>query len=150
MKNILYLSLILISQIINAQDKASVSGIIYADEIPLNGVVVKIIGTSKTIINDSLGTYKFENLASGKYKIQVSYIGRKNIQKNISIVGDENFIQDFYLEEDDNALDEVVVTGTLKAVRRSESPVQGRPNGVSHHMISPVKTASSSGVRAGR
>src|SRR5690606_5085680 len=74
-------------------------------------------------ITDSLGSYRFENLVTGKYKIQVSYIGKKSIQKTISLNENENVVQDFSLEEDDNALDEVVVTGTLKAVRRSESPV---------------------------
>lgn len=123
MKYITYITLILISQIINAQEKSSVSGIIYADEIPVNGVVVNMIGTSKTIITDSSGSYKFENLTSGKYQIQVSFIGKKTIKKTISIVENENFILDFNLEEDDNALDEVVITGTLKAVTRSESPV---------------------------
>lgn len=123
MKNLLYTALIILCQNIHAQDKARISGVIFADEIPLNGVVVKIIGTSKTQISDSLGVYKFENLATGKYRIQVSYIGKKTIQKTVSVIENENFIQDFNLEDDDNALDEVVITGTLKAVRRSESPV---------------------------
>lgn len=123
MKNAFYIIFLLIVQLINAQEKASISGVIFSDEIPMKGVNVKLIGTSKATLSDSLGFYKFENLAAGKYKIQVSYIGKKTIQKNISVTENENFTQDFNLEDDDNALDEVVITGTLKAVRRSESPV---------------------------
>lgn len=123
MKNIFIIFLIIFSQTINAQEKSSISGIVFQDEMPSKGVVVKMLETSKTIITDSLGSYKFENLTSGKYRIQISYIGKKTVQKTIALDENENLQQDFYLENEDNALDEVVVTGTLKAVRRSESPV---------------------------
>ncbi|WP_026978961.1 TonB-dependent receptor [Flavobacterium tegetincola] len=123
MKKIIYIALALIAQISNAQDNASISGNVSSNDISVNGAVIKIVETSRTTITDSLGNYMFEKLTPGKYKIRVSYIGKKTIQENIVLIQNVNFQQDFYLENEDHFLDEVVITGTLKAVRRSESPV---------------------------
>lgn len=122
MKNIILLLSIIAFQIAEAQEKKSISGIITSDGIVLADADVRIIGTKFTASSDDLGFYKIENIPSGNYKIQVSYVGNKTLRKTIS-VKTENLVVDFELENDANSLDEIVVSGTLKPVSRLESPV---------------------------
>jgi len=122
MKNIILFLSIITFQIAEAQEKKSISGIITSDGIVLADADVRIIGTKFTSSSDDLGFYKIENISSGNYKIQVSYVGNKTLRKTISIKT-EDLVVDFELENDANSLDEVVVSGTLKPVSRLESPV---------------------------
>lgn len=122
MKNIFLIICFLITQVIDAQEKKSISGVVSSDGIVLANADIKIIGTNYTASSDDSGNYKIENIPAGNYKIQVSYIGNKTLRKNISIQS-EDLILDFELENENNSLDEVVVSGTLKPVSRLESPV---------------------------
>jgi outer membrane receptor for ferrienterochelin and colicins len=122
MKNIILILSLIAFQLCEAQEKKSVSGKISSAGLTLADADVKIIGTKFMVSTDSLGNYKMENIPVGEYKIQVTYIGNKTLKKNIS-VKNEDLILDFELESDNNSLDEVVVSGTLKPVSRLESPV---------------------------
>ncbi|RRJ94056.1 TonB-dependent receptor [Flavobacterium macacae] len=122
MKNIFLIICFLITQVIDAQEKKSISGVISSDGVVLANADIKIIGTNYTASSDELGKYKIENIPAGNYKIQVSYFGNKTLRKNISIQSEDLDI-DFELENDNNSLDVVVVSGTLKPVSRLESPV---------------------------
>ena len=122
MKNIFLIVFLFLSQIIDAQEKKSISGIITSDGMTLANADIKIIGTNFSASSDDLGFYKIENIPTGNYKIQISFVGNKTLRKNISIKS-EDLILDFELENDKNSLDEVVVSGTLKPVSRLESPV---------------------------
>lgn len=123
MKNIFLIVCLFILQIIDAQEKKSISGIITSsDGKVLADADIKIIGTNFSAFSDDSGFYKIENIPNGNYKMQVSFVGNKTLRKNISIKS-EDVILDFELENDNNSLDEVVVSGTLKPVSRLESPV---------------------------
>ena len=122
MKNIILFLSIIAFQIAEAQEKKSIFGIITSGGIVLADADVRIIGTKFTASSDDLGFYKIENIPSGNYKIQVSYVGNKTLRKTISIKT-EDLVVDFELENDANSLDEIVVSGTLKPVSRLESPV---------------------------
>lgn len=123
MKNIFLLLSIICFQIAEAQEKNILFGKISSDGIALTDADIQIIGTKFSTSSDSLGNYKIENIPSGNYKIQASYIGSKNLRKNISLKQNENLRLNFELENDANSLDEVVVSGTLKPISRLESPV---------------------------
>jgi len=122
MKNIFLISVLFLSQIIDAQEKKAVSGIITSGGMVLADADIKIIGINFSASSDESGFYKIGNVPSGNYKMQVSFVGNKTLRKTISIKS-EDVILDFELENDDNSLDEVVVSGTLKPVSRLESPV---------------------------
>ena len=122
MKNIFLISLLFLSQIIDAQEKNSVSGVITSGGMVLADADIKIIGTNFSASSDESGFYKMENVPSGNYKMQVSFVGNKTLRKTISIKS-EDITVDFDLESTNNSLDEVVVSGTLKPVSRLESPV---------------------------
>lgn len=71
---------------------------------------------------DENGFYLFENIPDGKYLMQFSYTGYKVVTKTIIVSNQTEILLNCELNEMDT-LDEVVLTGTLKAVSRLESPV---------------------------
>ncbi len=123
MMKINLLLVLFITTFVFSQEKQSISGHIFSKENVLMPFIVKLLDTKQKIETDSLGNYKFENLATGNYKIQVSAMGFETIRKSINLRNSENLIIDFYIKASQNNLNEVVVSGTLKPVRRIESPV---------------------------
>ncbi|HEV7382983.1 MAG TPA: TonB-dependent receptor [Dyadobacter sp.] len=71
---------------------------------------------------DTSGNYIIHNIPSGTYTLKVSYIAYPNVtEKNFRI--NQNSTKDFILKQGANALNEVVVTGTMKEVSKLDSPV---------------------------
>lgn len=71
---------------------------------------------------DSLGHYKISGIPNGSYSLRVSFISMPSItEKNVRI--DRDIVRDFVLKSGANALEEVVVTGTMKEVSKLDSPV---------------------------
>ena len=105
----------------SATAQVSISGKITADGNPVSGANISVSKTKKTA-SDSLGNYQLENLAAGKYDVSVSLSGFKTVRKNVTVDSVPK-IQNFELAANNNTLDEVVITGTMKVVNRIESPV---------------------------
>ena len=120
----LFLILLLFSlQISFAQETSTISGYISGEGHKLQLVNVHLTGTKHKTITDSLGYYTLENVAVGNYTIQVSQIGFQTVKKKIEVIKDSVQSYDFELTDNENQLNEVVVSGTLKAVKRLESAV---------------------------
>lgn len=100
--------------------QGAIGGIITSDGKPLPGANL-LLGKHKTTVADSSGTYSFRNLPKGNYEITASFSGYKPQRKKIS-VDSTKVTLNFELSEN-QTLDEVVVTGTMKTVNRIESPV---------------------------
>ena len=103
--------------------QGSLNGKVLSRNIAVANANIAIVNTNFKAQTDSIGNFKFENIPFGNYKINVSAIGYVTVHKNIII---QNKIEDtitFDLQKQDNQLDEIVVSGTLKAVKRLESPV---------------------------
>lgn len=120
MKNLISILLLCLSPNLFAQ--TSVKGKITAEGAPLEFASVSLLKTTWGTTADSLGNYTLNDVAKGEYHIKVSYAGFKSQQRKITIKDSTETVLNFDLKAD-NALDEVVVTGTLKAVNRLESPV---------------------------
>lgn len=101
----------------------NITGKVEADVPTFQEINIRLLNTNFKTQTDSLGFYKLENVPSGSYKIAVSSNGFKNITQKITVLENENLILDFELKEDQNELNEVVVSGTLKPVKRLESAV---------------------------
>lgn len=99
----------------------SISGTVSSQETPLPFANVVIKKATKGTVADTNGKFTIENLIPGAYIIEASFTGYTSLKRKITII-DQNEIVNFNLEEA-KLLDEVVVTGTLKQVRRMESPV---------------------------
>ena len=120
MKNLI-LSIFLVTTSLSFA-QASLKGSVTADGMPLQQVNIVLKKTDKTTISDENGNYFIKNIAPGNYDIVASYTGLRSESKNITITDSTELVVDFYLREN-NTLDEVVITGTLKPVSRLESPV---------------------------
>ena len=99
----------------------SLSGKIYSngEVLPYVNIYLKdyTLGTS----SDSEGYYEIKNIPNGNHTVIISSIGYKT--KSINIFFNNNQItRDFSLASD-NSLDEVVISGTLRPVSKSNSPV---------------------------
>ncbi|MFC0779493.1 TonB-dependent receptor domain-containing protein [Flavobacterium sp. HJSW_4] len=101
----------------------NISGKVEMNVPSIQGIRIRLLNTNFRTQTDSLGFYKLENIPSGSYKIAVTSTGFKPITQKILVAENENLNLDFELEEDQNELNEVVVSGTLKPVKRLESAV---------------------------
>ena len=106
-----------------AQENASITGKIISNSEVISSATIVLLGTISSTLSDSLGNYKIENLSELSYKIQISAIGFETIRKTFTIKKKENLVLNFDLKKIENQLNEVVISGTLKAVNRLESPV---------------------------
>ncbi|MCE7066384.1 TonB-dependent receptor [Dyadobacter sp. CY326] len=71
---------------------------------------------------DSSGNYRIVGIPKGSYTLRVSFISMPSItEKNVRI--ERDVIRNFVMKPGANALDEVVVTGTMKEVSKLDSPV---------------------------
>ena len=99
----------------------SLSGKIYSngEVLPYVNIYLKeyTLGTA----SDSEGYYEIKNIPNGNHTVIISSIGYKT--KSLDIFFNNNQItRDFSLASD-NSLDEVVISGTLRPVSKSNSPV---------------------------
>ena len=102
---------------------ATIYGKINSTAQPVHSANVVLAGSGKGSITDSAGTFMLKDVKPGSYLLKVSCIGYDNIAKKVIVKqGDSLFIA-MYLVMRQDRMDEVVVTGTLKEVKRIESPV---------------------------
>lgn len=96
------------------------SGTVSSKTGPLPSANVLVIGENNGLSTDQNGKYTL-SIKPGTYNISASFIGMQPQIKEVRIDADTEL--NFYLQEENASLDEVVVSGTLKPVLRSESPV---------------------------
>jgi len=102
--------------------QTTIKGKVTSDGIPLHYANVLLSKTQLGASTDANGLFTIENISDGTYEIQVSFTGFRSQRKTITIHNATPAVVHFDLKEN-QSLDEVVVTGTLKAVNRLESPV---------------------------
>jgi len=122
LNTILYLFIILLSSIIQAQTQIIRGTIIdsdFQDPIPFANILVKETGTGTT--SDFDGNFEIV-LEEGIYTLQFSYLGYKTIEiSNVEISGIEPSIINITMEVMTEGLDEVVVS--VSAKQNTESSV---------------------------
>lgn len=121
MKNLIFIIFLYLFVTV-ADAQTSIKGKITTEGIALEHASVSLSKTKFGVITDSLGNYTLKNIAKGNYEIRVSHVGFRTQTKKITINDTIGLLLDFDLKTD-NSLNEVVITGTLKAVNRLESPV---------------------------
>ena len=123
MKKLYLLLVFLMFHFSYSQEKTSLSGFVTSEKKGISEARVFLIGTKYATQTDSLGNYNIANIAEGSYKIQIIASGFQTLKKSITLKINENNILNFELSSTENQLNEVVVSGTLKAVKRLESAV---------------------------
>ncbi|MGZ8537159.1 MAG: TonB-dependent receptor [Flavisolibacter sp.] len=101
--------------------QSSVKGKVIAEKIPAMQATVTLSGQS--VIIDSTGHFSFHGLAAGKYALQISMVGYESYHKNFLLKENESKDLLIDLTPAPSSLDAVVVTGTMKPIKRLESPI---------------------------
>ncbi|MCT4664485.1 MAG: TonB-dependent receptor [Flavobacteriales bacterium] len=104
--------------------QGKISGNVIEQNIPLEGVHIQLINTDYKAISDPQGKFIFNDLTFGKYQLKASFIGYKTVIKEVIInkKHPSKYLK-ISLEEENNYLNQIVVTGTRTARRKTESPV---------------------------
>lgn len=104
-----------------AKAQYSIKGEVKLDgeTLPFANVYIKNTTTGTETNED--GVYNLNNITPGNYTIIASFTGLNTITKKVSIK-QKDLVLNFNFEET-SSLDEVVITGTLKPVSRSSTPV---------------------------
>ena len=75
------------------------------------GSTIKIVDTYKGVFSDNNGHYQINNLKTGEYTIEVSFIGFETQQQKVKI-DSKDVTLDFYMKKLTTSLGEVIVAGT--------------------------------------
>lgn len=102
--------------------QASIRGQVSQQGQPLPYATVSILNTTLGVVTDSIGFYQFNELTPGNYTLEYAYVGLESIRSTVQVKADEQIENNIEFSAATN-LDEIVVTGTLKAVKRIDSPV---------------------------
>ena len=123
MKNLFKLTCFLLLGISSLQGQTnSISG-----KVTSNGEVLPFINIylKKTKLGTSTnenGFFELKNIPNGNYTIVASSVGFKFKSAKITVSGNQKIIKNFNLNEN-NSLEEIVISGTLRPVSKSNSPV---------------------------
>jgi len=113
--------LILIYQIAEAQNKLTgkITDNITGEAIV--GAAVYIPELKTGTFADINGVYKIENLPKVKVIIQVNFLGYKSVVENIDLASTTS--RDFIMEQAITEMNEVVITGSSRAIEITRTPV---------------------------
>lgn len=122
MKQLILYTLLFLSLRVSAQYQLSGKITLEAGNEPAFGASVYIEQLGLGTTADTAGIYSIRNIPRGVYTLKIRYIASPTItEKNILI--DKNLSKNFVIKSGENALEEVVVTGTMKEVSKLDSPV---------------------------
>ena len=100
----------------------SISGKVSSNSEVLPFVNVYLKKTKQGTSTNENGFFELKNIPNGTYTIVASSIGYKFKSKKITLIGNQKIVKNFNLKVND-ALEEIVISGTLRPVTKSNSPV---------------------------
>lgn len=114
--------LLFIPVMLKAQPAGTLSGRVTCGGEPVPYAVAGLKGTSFGVTADVNGVFEFSALPSGRYELVVQATGYRIFSRTVLMDGERQTVQ-VALVQDESALNEVVVTGSLRAVERTESVI---------------------------
>ncbi|MCP9199390.1 TonB-dependent receptor [Gramella sp. GC03-9] len=102
--------------------EAEIYGTIYSEGKLLAFASVFVQGTTNGTDADIDGEYRL-TLPAGKHRITIQFQGYRTISRTIELKDGEKRKIDFELQPNPDSLNEIVVTGTRTAKRKTDSPV---------------------------
>jgi outer membrane receptor for ferrienterochelin and colicins len=99
-----------------------ISGQIKGKNGPVFSATVSIPLLKKNLTADSAGNFAFSNVAAGKYKLVVTAVNYNKQVKEITVTAMPVLLE-ITLTETEAVMNEVVVSGTMKAISKMESPI---------------------------
>ncbi|MEI6865027.1 TonB-dependent receptor [Flavicella sp.] len=119
MREKLVLLLLIFNLISFAQEREHklLGKVVSANGEPLFGATILISDYRFATVANEKGEYIISNIPTGKYIVQASYMGFVTQKKEFDLGGDIGHV-DFYLNEDSELLDDVVIIGKTKKTER--------------------------------
>ena len=117
-----YTLLLMIAPLATAQ-QAAIQGVITDARGPISFANIYLQDRSVGASSDSEGHFTIEHLPAGDFVLVASAIGYRPLRMSVHLEEQETKWLSLHLDPEAEALDETVVTGTLKTVSRMESPV---------------------------
>ena len=106
----------------SAQD-GKISGVVYQGELPLPFANIFLKGTKIGTSSDEDGKFQLDDIPYGTYQLRASAVGFENYRTEVVINSPKTLLLEISMDASAEALEEYVITGTLKPVTRSQSPV---------------------------
>ena len=122
---LLFLILLLTNLLPLAAQRGTVKGRVWnaRNNEALIGAVVRMEGTKRATVTDSVGNYVFKNVAPGFYHLAVQLLGFENKRtEEFQVLGNQTAFVDVELGESAFSLTEAVVKSDTQA-KRAESPL---------------------------
>lgn len=119
-RSFLLFCLLLLAQAAGAQ--TGLSGVVKSNGLPLARATVHL-NKQAVALTDSLGGFRFAGLPAGRYTLQVSMTGYEAYRQTVTTADSSEAAVAVELQPSASSLDAVVISGTMKAVRRLESPI---------------------------
>jgi outer membrane receptor for ferrienterochelin and colicins len=114
---------IVLLPIIGSAQVSELRGKVLSNGMPVEYATVHLKGTSFGALSNSAGYFSIKDLPYNSYDVEISALGYLKQSRSIQIKSSKSIYLEIELAKDHQAYNEVVVTGTLKEVIRSESPV---------------------------
>lgn len=117
-----FLLFVFCSCLLQAQS-GTIAGHVYAKGKGVEFVTIGLTGTNYSTNTNSKGDFIIKDIPYGKYELQFSIVGYDKIKRNIVINKQDAIYIHQEIIESQNSLNEVVVTGTLQEMTKSESAI---------------------------
>lgn len=91
------------------------------EDIPY--ATILIVGSGQGTVSNEAGQFQFKNLEEGTYRLCVSAVGYRTLEKSIVVGREYTAVVHFPLEEEAVMVDEVVVSASRTEVSRRDAPV---------------------------
>ena len=91
------------------------------EDIPY--ATILIVGSGQGTVSNEAGQFQFKNLEEGTYRLRVSAVGYRTLEKSIVVGREYMAVVHFPLEEKAVMVDEVVVSASRTEVSRRDAPV---------------------------
>lgn len=110
--------------LVNAQH-GKISGVVKNEGRTLNGISVFLENTDLKTSTDDFGYFEIDSLPANQYSLKVIAPDFKDFRKKVEVINNEeiNIEIDLKSNEKLGEIEDVVITGTMKAVKRADSPV---------------------------
>jgi TonB-dependent starch-binding outer membrane protein SusC len=105
---------------LSAQTGAISGRISSAENQPLPGAQVHLIGTGLGTRARDNGRYTIVNVPAGQYRLRAQMLGHRPVDDSITVIAGQTVTRDLTMQVAALALDELVVTGTAGAARQRE------------------------------
>jgi len=123
----LTLCILLFSVFCFAQEMGSIKGrVTTSDKKPAESATIRVKGTKKAALSGSEGSFTIENLQPGNYVLEISSVGYKPLEKNVTVIA--NTATDIVVELTDT---QTQLTEVIVSAGRNKETIDEVPSSVS-------------------